>query len=510
MTTIESGLSLCDRGPLPQPPARLNAATHALFADQPADKPALIVTDGAGETLERWSYAALREAVRRAAGGLLAAGLAPGERVMLRMGDDAGFPILFLATIAAGGVAAPTSAMLTAPEASRLAAAVEPAFVCLGEGLSIDAPGARLLQGDGLRAVMDGPAAAPAPAQPDDPAYLVFTSGSSGRPKGVLHAHRAVWARRMMWSGWYGLTAADRMLHAGAFNWTYTLGAGLLDPWGAGATAIVRAGTRAPGDWPRIAAAQGATLFAATPGVYRQTLKYGERVGAGFAGLRHGLTAGEKLPEALRAAWTRETGKPLFEALGMSELSTYVSAGPDAAPRAGFIGPPQPGRRVAVLHDDADAPAPLGAEGRLAVDRRDPGLMLGYWRDADATAAMLAGDWFVTGDRAVMAPDGHVAYRGRRDDLMNAGGFRVAPQEVEDALLAHPAVREAAVAEHAVRADVAVVAAWVVADGVDAAALDDWCAGRLAAYKRPRRFVFLDALPRTPTGKVVRRALSDL
>jgi acyl-coenzyme A synthetase/AMP-(fatty) acid ligase len=138
--------------------------------------------------------------------------------------------------------------------------------------------------------------------------------------------------------------------------------------------------------------------------------------------------------------------------------------------------------------------------------------MLGYWRDAEATAAMMRGGWFVTGDRAAMAPDGWIAYRGRRDDLMNAGGYRVAPQEVEAVLLACPGVREAAVAEREVRQDVRVIAAYLVCDAAapDDAGLAAWCAERLARYKTPRLFLRLDALPRTATGKVVRRALAQL
>lgn len=500
--------SLFDEGAPPPCPARLNLAAHALFAGQDAAKVALTVIGAGAETEATWTYADLRDAVARAAGGFLAAGLKPGERVMLRMGNTADFPILFLAAIAAGGVAVPTSAMLSGPEAAWIAADVGARFVCLGDGLAIDAPKAEALRGGALAALRAAAPAAVADTDAEAAAFVVYTSGSSGRPKGVTHAHRAAWARRMMWRGWYGLTAQDVMLHAGAFNWTYTLGAGLMDPWGAGAATLVYDGPRDPGVWARIAARRAPTLFAATPGVYRQLLKYGTDVGAGFAALRHGLTAGEKMPQALAAAWTRETGKPLYEALGMSEISTYVSAGPDAPPRPGWIGRPQRGRRVAVLIADGDAPAPIGVDGDLAVSRRDPGLMLGYWGDPEGTRAAMRGEWFVTGDRAEMDADGYIAYRGRADDLMNAGGYRVAPQEVEDALLAHPAVAEAAAVETRLRDDLSIIVAHVVAQGVTAADLDAWCAGRLAAYKRPKRIVFAEALPRTATGKLMRRALA--
>jgi acyl-coenzyme A synthetase/AMP-(fatty) acid ligase len=312
----------------------------------------------------------------------------------------------------------------------------------------------------------------------------------------------------MMWRGWYGLAADDVVLHAGALNWTYTLGAGLLDPWAAGATAAVYAGPRDPGVWPRLAERVGATVFAAVPGVYRQILKYGERTGEGFAGLRCGLSAGETLPGSVAAAWRAETRTPIYEALGMSEISTYVSSSPGSPPRPGFVGPPQPGRRVAVLVAGTDRPAPVGEVGELAVSRRDPGLMVGYWNDPAATAAACRGEWFVTGDLALMDADGYVAWKGRADDQMNAGGYRVSPQEVEEALLAHPAVADAAAVELPVAEGVSIVAAFVVAPATTAEALDAWCADRLAAYKRPRRIEFRESLPRTPTGKLLRRALA--
>jgi acyl-coenzyme A synthetase/AMP-(fatty) acid ligase len=494
-------VSLFDRGPPPPCPPRFNLARHALFASQPEDKVALTVLGAGGVPHDRWSYGQLREAVIRTAGALRAAGLRPGERVMLRMGNSADFPIVFLGAVAAGGVATPTSAQLTPAEAAFIAADVAARFVCLGEGFEIDAPEATLLRAGDLRA---GPMVELSDTGADDPAFIVYTSGSSGRPKGVIHAQRSAWARRMMWRGWYGLGPDDLMLHAGAFNWTYTLGAGLLDPWAAGAATLVYDGPRDPGVWSAIAAAHHPTLFAATPGVYRQLLKYGRGVRDAFTALRHGLTAGEKLPAAVAEAWAAETGRPLYEALGMSEVSTYASAGPEAPPRPGRVGPPQPGRRVAVLRRGEELPAQVGEIGELAVSRSDPGLMLGYWRES----LPLRGEWFVTGDLAEMDADGYLAYRGRADDLMNAGGYRVAPQEVEDALLAHPGVAEAAVVERSVREGVSIIEANVVAPGLTVETLERWCADRLAAYKRPRSWVFADALPRTATGKVIRRALA--
>ena len=345
----------------------------------------------------------------------------------------------------------------------------------------------------------------------DDPAFLIYTSGTSGRPRGVLHAQRSAHARRMLWDGWYGLSAADTVLHAGAFNWTYTLGAGLTDPWAAGASTLIYAGPRDPHVWPALIERHGATIFAAVPGVYRQMLRGAGDLSGALGPLRHGLTAGARMPEALAAEGREATGLPVHEALGMSEVSTYISSSPSVPPRPGTSGRPQKGRRVAILPDEGDRPLPVGEPGLLAVSRRDPGLMLGYWHDPAATAAAMRGEWFLTGDRAAMDADGYITYHGRADEVMNALGYRVAPQEVEEAMARHPGVAEIAVAELPVRGDLTLIAAFVVprGDWPGDASLAAHAGATLAPYKAPKLWIPVKALPRTPNGKLLRRSLVE-
>lgn len=490
-------LSDCDFGPPPPCPARFNLARHSLETG-PAEKTALTVVRGRGEA-ERLTYADLRARVARAAGGLLARGVKPGERVLLRIGHSTDFPVFFLGAAAMGAVPVPCSTMLTPAELGYIREAVSPRLVISSEPLA-----GALTPEEATGPESEGFADTGA----DDLGYIVFTSGSSGRPKGVAHAHRAAWARRMMWRGWYGMGPEDVMLHAGAFNWTYTLGAGLMDPWAMSASTLIWAGPRDPGIWPALAAEYAATIFAAAPGVYRQLLKSDASL-EGFAGLRHGLSAGETMAAPLRAEWEGRTGKPLYEALGMTEVSTYLSSSPDHPPRPGRSGRPQPGRRVALLPvEGGEAPVPLGEPGVIAVHRSDPGLMLGYWGDEAATAAAMRGEWFLTGDLAAMDEDGYLAYLGRADDQMNALGYRVAPEEVEAAFLSHPAVTGAAAVELPVRADLSVIAAFLTVEGAaEEGALAAHAAGRLADYKRPKIVRILPDLPRNPNGKLRRRDL---
>ena len=228
----------------------------------------------------------------------------------------------------------------------------------------------------------------------------------------------------------------------------------------------------------------------------------------GFPSLRHGLSAGEKMPPAVLAEWRARTGRDVHEALGMSECSTFISGSPARPAHAGSAGYPQPGRRVAVLPEEGTDPVPVDSPGVLAVSNRDPGLMLGY-RGAEAeTRARFRGEWFVTGDTVSMGADGAITYLGRDDDMMNAGGYRVSPIEVEAALSDHPEVAEAAAITLPVKDGAEVIAAFYTADqDLAEAVLSDWCAARLARYKCPRIFRRVDALPRGANGKLRRRDL---
>ncbi|KQO45973.1 acyl-CoA synthetase [Methylobacterium sp. Leaf85] len=500
------------------PPARFNAARHCLAenARLRPDKTALIMA-GAEDGAFHLTFAEADRAVRGIAAGLLALGLRRGDRVMIRMGNEADYVLVYFGALAAGLVALPSSPQLTPAEAMFLMENSGAAVVVTGAGHRLDPAEAegRIVLGPSEIAAMKRaePVAEYADTAADDPATLVYTSGTTSRPKGVLHAHRAIWGRRPMHAHWLGLTEADVMLHAGTMNWTYTLGVGITDPWACGATSVLYDGPRDPAVWPALIARHGATLFAAVPSLYRQILKYADLSAHDLSRLRHGCTAGEALPAELLDAWTAATGKPLYEALGMSEVSTYVSSGPTIPVKPGSPGKPQPGRRVAILPvDGPDEPLPEGETGLLAIHRTEPGLMLGYWNRPEEEAAVLRGEWFAGGDLASLDGDGYLWFHGRNDDLMNALGYRVSPNEVEGVVGGHPAVAEVGVTELAVRPDLKVIAAFVVlkpGEEADGPSILAWCAERLAGYKCPREVRFLDALPRTANGKVQRKRLAD-
>ena len=469
------------------PPPRFNLAAFVLAqARVRGTHPALIVPG-----VIALDFATLERRVLGTATGLLRHA-SPGDILLMRLGNTPDFPITYLAAIAAGIVPVPTSSQLSEAEVAGIVAELAPKLSVQAPGLTpADVP--TVPQAD-LDDFADLPAADYAMGDPDRPAYIVYTSGTSGRARAVVHAHRAIWARRMMWQGWEGLTADDRILHAGAFNWTYTLGTGLMDPWANGATAIVPPDGTAATDLPALLASERATIFAAAPGVYRRLLRAPL---PSLPDLRHGLSAGEKLPETTHAAWTAATGTPIFEAYGMSECSTFISGSPARPAPPGTLGFPQPGRRVTIRED-----------GEIAVHRDDQGLMLGYHGQPDETAARFDGDWFLTGDRGSLTEEGAIRYDGRTDDQMNAGGYRVSPIEVETAVAAHPALTEVACAEVRLSDDLTLIAAFCVTpDPLDESALATFAQDRLAAYKVPRLWVRVDALPRGANNKVLRRRL---
>lgn len=508
----------------PAMPQHFNMAAYCLARaarDRP-DHPALVIhaylTDDTAA--EVWTFAQLEDAVLRGAAALQALGaahgIAPGARVLIRLENTSAYAILYFAVIAAGYVAVAASSELTAREAD---------FLLQDSGASLVALAAKLPRGDipdhvlvlsdvEVRGLFQHPErAAYAPTSPDDPAYLIYTSGTTAKPKGVVHAHRVALGRSPTYQGWYGITPDDRMLHAGAFNWTYTLGTGLIDPWANGVTSIVYTGEKHPGLWAPLIIKTGATLFAAVPSLFRQMLKYAGPGPVNVGRLRHGLIAGEGPPPGLFEDWYARTGTELYEALGMSEISTYLSTGPCTPRKPGTTGKPQPGRRVAILPlSEGCEPLPPNEEGLLAVHRSDPGLMLGYWNRPVEQAEVMRGEWFVGGDTGVMDSEGYITHRGRANDIMKALGYRVAPQEVEAALAQHPDVAEVACAEVMVRADVSVIGAFIVprdsAGPPSAEAIKAFAAERLAPYKCPREVVIVEALPRTPNGKLKRSALT--
>ena len=230
--------------------------------------------------------------------------------------------------------------------------------------------------------------------------------------------------------------------------------------------------------------------------------------------LRVTLSAGEAMTAELAHGWRAFSGTPLLVGYGQTETPTATLTAPDAEPLNGMIGRPMEGNRVTVLDDAGDEAAP-GNPGQIAFDCGDPGLMLGYWDDGTWSLPVQHGHWYLTGDTGYRDADGNIFFVGRDDDIISSGGYRIGPTEVENALMAHPAVAECAVAASpdALRGEI-VKGFVVLRDGYApsdrlAAVLQQHVKQAIAPYKYPRRIDFVDALPRTVSGKLSRRLLRE-
>ena len=518
-------------------PERFNigvACTDAHREGPLADRDAVVVDDDA-LGVRSLTFAALAAETDRFATVLRDLGVAAGDRVLVRLPNCLEYATAFLGALKRGAIPVPTSTLLTADEVAYLAGdsgavalvtnhatwnqmhARLDALDALRDVLLADegsaAPAVRVALHD-LRARLSGASQLvdPHPTRADDPAYLVYTSGTTGFPKGVLHAHRALLGRQPSSTYWFDFDpAGDRVLHAGKYNWTYVLGTGLMDPLHRGHTAIVcEGGTDAPA-WPRRIKRHRATVFIAVPTIYRQILQKTTCLGADVPTLRHCMSAGEALPVQVLAEWRTRFGQDIYEGLGMTECSYYLCETKARPIRPGSAGFAQPGHDVRLVDPATWTEVPVDTEGMLCIPRADPGLMLRYWNQPEETARCFHGEWFLTGDYARRDADGYVWFLGRKDDLINTFGYRVSPHEVERVLKGHPDVAEVAAVGEEVRADTVLVTAYVVprsGSALTADAVLGYARQHLASYKAPRIVYLVDDFPRTRNGKVLRRALT--
>lgn len=495
----------------PNPPLNLSRWCLRERAEDPATAhaPAFSFVHEDGR-IESWTAAEVWAKVQAVGRGLLAQGLRAGDRVLIRLPHSPAYAFAFFGANVAGLVPIPASPQLTEEEAQFLIDDSEAAATVTTPSLAIRGfAGVQVLESE-LEA-LDGPGPLPE-TRAEDHAYLIYTSGTTSHPKGVIHAQRSVLGRRSVREGWHDFRPGDVTLHAGSLNWSYTLVVGLLDPWWAGAHAVLATGPNDPAKWPRLIERLGVTVFISVPTVYRQMLKYARPEDSDLSSLRHVLCAGEALPPSLLEEWRARVGTEMYECLGMTEVSTFISSGPVSPVRPGSPGKPQPGRRVVALPADGDStePLPAGEIGLLAVHRSDPGLMLGYWRREEEQAAIFRGEWFVGGDLISLDEDGYVWFHGRADDVIKSFGYRLSPVEIEKVVQSCPGVLEAAVVGLAIDEGKTLVTACVVPQpGTTLAVgtLEAHVEEHLAEYKRPHQFVFVEALPRTRNGKLLRREL---
>jgi long-chain acyl-CoA synthetase len=458
------------------------------------------------------------------AGRLVDLGVAPGARVGVLCFNGPTVLALCLASASIGAIVVPFNPALRAPEIAYVIEHADPTVIVVDERLravlaAANAEARAVVPaaafGDFLPSVR--PTARPgrrdSVACGNDPVALCYTSASTASPKGVLSSHASLIATTRAFHAMWSVDAMDRVVLALPLAYAYGLATTAMTALTAGATIVLLEKF----DAPHLFAAVGlhrATIFTGVPTMYAMLADYAAATGrAGdLASLRLAISAGAGLPAATAQRWKDLFGMPISEMYGMSEIAPVAGyhVGRGDALRPGSVGRLAPGVEARIV-DDAGSAAPTGAEGRLLV--RSPALMLGYYRRPELTAAALHDGWFDTGDRAIVDDAGYYRIVGRGKDIINRGGLKVSPAEVEAVLLRHPAVREAAVLGTPDPAFGERVKAVLVLETGQAASVTEirqHCRAYLADFKIPAVVVFVAALPVGATGKVAKRDLVDL
>jgi acetyl-CoA synthetase len=480
-----------------------------------ANKHALtIVGDGAASL----TFAELSERSNRVANGLRALGVTRGDRILLMLGNVAPLWETMLAAMKLGAVVMPATTLLTPIDlADRfergrarhvVAASGEAAkFADFDKGLT------RIAIGDtpaGWHAYADLLKASPdfmpdGPTDADEPMLLYFTSGTTAKPKLVLHSHRSYPVGHLTTIYVLGLRPGDVHLNISSPGWAKHAWSCFFAPWIAGATIFIA-------NQPRFNArvlldaivANGVTTLCAPPTVWRMLIQ--EDLKSCKTKLREVLAAGEPLnPEVIEQvekAW----GLTIRDFYGQTETTTQVGNPPGQPVKAGSMGRPLPGYRIRLL--DADGRDADEGEISIALDHRPAALMQGYQQD-DGSIAPLEGEVYRTGDVASRDKDGYLTYVGRADDVFKASDYRISPFELESVLIEHPAVAEAAVVPAPDAMRLAVPKAYITLtasgkpDRATALSIFQHLKGRLAPFKRIRRLEFAE-LPKTISGKIRR------
>ncbi|MEU2426259.1 AMP-binding protein [Streptomyces sp. NPDC007851] len=436
-------------------------------------------------------------------------GVGPGDRVVLALPDSIAWVVAFLALARLGAVAVPVNPELPAADHAFMAADTEAALCLTGPGLDDRFTRQVRLGADQLLAL--APAAAPAPAHPvdaDAPLYVQYTSGTTGRPKGVVHTHADPAAyhdligRRLL-----GVTEDDVTLSVSRLYFAYGFGNAFVFPLFSGSSAVLTDRRPNPAAVDELVARHRVTLVYSVPSAYAALVAdRGSGHQACFTSVRAAVSAGEGLPAGLGDRVTELLGAPLLEQIGSTEAGHAFCANSLAHNHPGTVGRPVPGFEVE-LRDRDGRPVPDGDEGELWV--RGPTVTPGYLNRPEDTARTLVGGWLATHDRAVREPDGAYRHLGRSDDMEMVGGITVSPLEVEAVLRTHPGVREVAVAAVPDGSGAGRLRAFVVPtvtpapDGLPEELLA-LARQRLAAFKVPRSVSLLPSLPRTSSGKLRR------
>jgi acetyl-CoA synthetase len=510
-------------------PASYNLAADTLDKHEP-ERPAMHYVSDDGRD-EHWTFGDMRRLTDRTANALRGLGVQRGDRVAVMAPASPEIAAAFLATYKCEAILLSMSVLYgdesivyrlndsqakvlvtSAAHRDRVASLLDQAPTV--EHLVVVGGTGRGGFEELTRAASDS-FETPA-TDPDTPAQLYYTSGTTGLAKGILHAHRYLLGHEEF-QFCHDVQVGELFHSTGEWAWIAGIVPGLLGPWRFGVQTLVhgRKGGFDPGKALRLIADHRVGNLFTTPTAIRAMMGVEEAKGLGFQ-LRLACSAGEPLnPEAI-AWWNRTVGCPVLDFYGLSESYPLCGNYPTVEVRPGSMGLPLPGWEVALLDED-ERPVPQGQTGEICLRARsNPHYPLGYWNRPEDSEEVFGGDWFHTKDTALNDEDGYVWYQGRADDVIISAGYRIGPFEVESTLLEHPAVAESAAVASPDPQRGQVVKAFVrLAPGHEpgealAAELQRHVRERLSAYAYPRKVEFVDDLPKTLTGKIRRSELRKL
>ncbi|MBE0492010.1 MAG: AMP-binding protein [Sulfurospirillum sp.] len=459
------------------------------------------------------------------------------DRVLICLKNSLAYPISFFGAMKAGAIAVPTSTLLSGSEVKYLATDSQAKAIVLSVSM-YDNLLPYLENLDNLQhIIISGIQNANEVQQPKhiniyaldwvlehfdelpkhynsrsgEPAYLVYTSGTTGFPKGVLHSHRSLVGREPASEFWFDFKENDRIMHSGKFNWTYVLGSALMDPLYRGHTVIAHEGENDATSWVKLIKKHNCTIFIGVPTIYRQILQKTDFTIKDCPSLRHCMSAGEHLSSEMVTLWQARFEQDIYEAIGMSEFSYYISHSKYRPIRPGSAGFVQPGHNVKLLNPQTLEEVGIEEEGMICVGVDDPGLFLEYWNLEEDTAQARHNGHFFTGDYAKRDKDGYIWFLGRKDDIINTFGFRVSPHEIERVVKTHPKVADCVALGMELDAYKTIVAVAVIGketlNNEDEVQILQYAQANLAKYKAPKMIYTVTDYPKTKNGKVLRKEL---
>jgi benzoate-CoA ligase family protein len=461
---------------------------------------------------EEVTYAQLHGRICAAGTLLQELGVGREDRVLMVLDDTPTFPTLFLGAMRMAAVPAPVSFLDTTENFAHYARDSYAKLIVAEDHLLERLPAGamsrtafeeRLLEHEGLTD--------PADVHPDDMAFWLFSGGSTGFPKGVVHLHHDIpytcetFAKEIL-----QITADDVTFSSTKLYHAYGLGNNLTFPYWVGATTVLRPGKPDPRGLLETAQANRPSLFFSVPTLYGAMVNLPDAAEHDLGSVRFCVSAAEPLAPEVYRRWKACFGLDIVDGIGSTEmLHIYCSNRPgDVKP--GTSGRPVPGYEL-VLLDELGQPVPRGEVGNLYV-RGDSSLAY-YWHQHEKTKAAVKGDLFFTGDRYRTDDDGCFVYEGRADDMIKIGGLWASPIEIENALVEHPRVLEAAAvgvdADYTTRVKAFIIVRGEAGDDALVLELQEWCKSRLRRYEFPHFITFVDELPKTPTGKIQRYKLRE-